>query len=86
MDMDRLNMVAPRDVLETAYSLITTAQDHPPHLAIAAIALLIHEISIQLRLPKGELMDKAERMAGDMHENYITELRALRQFIREELK
>lgn len=86
MNIDKLNHTQPRAALQVAYDCIDRLQNHPAHLGLMAIALLLKEMSAVHSLPVSELLNKAERLAGDMSETYTTELRALRAYIKEEMK
>lgn len=86
MNIDKLNSVRPREVLQVAFHVLDTLQNHPPHLQVIAPVLIIKEMSELLQISPSELLDKAERIAGDLFDNYTPEILALREYIRQELR
>lgn len=86
MNKDALNRAAPRAVLTVAYDGIDRFQDHPPELVVAAVAVLLKEFSSVLRIPISELLNKADRMTGDLNENYMPEISALREYIKHQMR
>ncbi|WAW09977.1 hypothetical protein NB640_12275 [Oxalobacter vibrioformis] len=86
MNRDSLNMVRPPEVVTAAYSLINTIQNIPKHDAVHALSLLMREVSSMLGVPVGELLNRADRIVGDLNTHYHSEIRALREYIKNEMR
>lgn len=85
MNKDKLNSANAYQAMTAAFAAISTLQDFPAHLQVAGASILINEMAKILNLSVSELLNKAERMAGDMNEQYKPEILALRQYILMEL-
>jgi hypothetical protein len=82
--LDVINSMRAADAVQRAYLTATQLQDHRDAQQVAGVALYLNELCRVHRLDPRELLNKADRMAADADTNYAVEVRALRQFIREE--
>jgi hypothetical protein len=85
MNTDKLNFTAPQEAMRATYAAISTLQDFPAHLGVIAAAILIQEMSSVLRIPVSELLDKADRITRDLNDHYQPEIKALREYIKQEM-
>jgi hypothetical protein len=85
MNRDQLNMVPAFHTIQTAYAALSGAQASPPAQQVMGFAVLFYEACTLLRLDPSEMLDKARRVRRDAEDNYSVELRALHDYINEEL-
>jgi len=86
MNTDRINAADPTQVLHAAYAALSGAQDLTPEIFILGVAVLFRETATILRLDHSELLAKAERITRDADTHYFSNVRALRQYITEEIR
>jgi hypothetical protein len=85
VNRDQLSMVPARQTIQTAYAALSGAQSEPPAQQVMAYAVLFAEACQVLRLDPSQALDAARRVTRHAEDNYSLELRALRQFITQEL-
>lgn len=83
---DRLNAVNPQDVVQAAYAALSGAQSLRPNHIVLGAALFVRALADELGLNVSDLLAKAERIERDADVHYQPEVRALRTFIRNEVK
>ena len=86
MNIDKLNSTNPSEAMQVTYAALDRLQDFPSHLSLIAVSILLREMSAVLQLPVSELLDKAARVTSDLNEHYQPEIKALREFIKQEMK
>lgn len=83
---DQLNMVPAHATLQTAYASLNGAQSAPTPQQVMGVAVLFHQLCVALSLDPSEMLDKARRVERHAQDHYSLELRALQQYIREEIR
>ncbi|QSI31449.1 hypothetical protein GNX71_18440 [Variovorax sp. RKNM96] len=87
MNIDSLNSVMPFSALHAAFTVLDAAQNiERPHLRVVGVAVLFNELCKRLGIDRGEMLNKADRIAKDADSNYTYHLRALHGYIDNELK
>ncbi|MFN3914760.1 MAG: hypothetical protein ACK4K3_07555 [Aquabacterium sp.] len=86
MNPDQMNMVSAHHTLQTAYAAVSAAQDAPPGEQVMSFGVLFLQVCEVLRLDPSEMLDKAARVVRHARDHHSLELRALQNYIREELK
>jgi hypothetical protein len=83
---DHINGADPALVVQAAYAALSGAQSLRPHHQILGAALLFRAMCANLKLDASQLLSQAERIEKDADQYWAAEVRALRQFIQEELR
>lgn len=83
---DVINSMSARDAVQLAYFTASELQDHRTPEQVAGVALYLNELCRVKGIDVCELLNKADRMAADADTHYAVEVRALRQYIKEEFK
>lgn len=83
---DKLCFVSASDAVRVAYAGIDRLQGERPEHQVAAVCILFKEFSEQLGISPSELIDRASRMANDNDTFFQRELKALRDYITQELR
>lgn len=86
MNLDQLNMVPAHGTLKTAYGALDGAQSAPAAEQVMAHAIVFHLMCEELRLDPSEMLDKARRCTRHAQDHFSIELRALKTYIREEIR
>lgn len=82
----QLPSVNPLTVVQAAYNAASSLQTFTPGEQVAAAAVLLKVMSERTGVSISELLNKAERMEKDADTNYTREIRALREYVKEELR
>lgn len=83
---DALNSLHPQVAVQAAYHIADRLQDHRPAAQIAGVALLLNELCAAVGLDAGEVINKSARMAKDADTFFNREVKALRDYIKGELR
>lgn len=83
---DRITTVSPKDVLSTAYAALSGAQGSSPQAQVMAAFVYASLIASGLGLDARLHLEKADRIIADADTHYSPEVRAARDFIKNELK
>lgn len=86
MNNDKLNSTAAHAVAVSAFAVIDQLQDLPKHMQVNALAVLYKLFMEELNLNHSELLTRANLIVKDADMYYHSEIKALRSYIREELK
>lgn len=84
----RSNLAATNasDAVTAAYTQISAVQDLPAAQQVAGAALLFHSICENLQVSPHELLNKAMRMEKDADTFFQREAKALREYVKGELR
>jgi len=82
---DQIFMAPAHPTIQTVYGLLTGGQGSPKAQQIIGMAVLFNEACDALKLDKGQMLDAAKRLAANAQDHYSIELRALREYITQEL-
>jgi len=82
----QLPIVNPLLAVQAAYAAASALQDYTPGEQVAGVAVLLNVMSERTGVSLSELLDKAQRMEKDADTNYTREIRALREYVKEELR
>lgn len=85
MDKDKLNSINKRDAVTAAFVALDAVQNLAPHVQVAAVAVLFTAFADTTRIGVSELVDKARRITKDDDTYYQREVKALRDYIQQEL-
>ena len=85
LDKHKLHSIHPQKAVTAAYQAVSSLQDFPPHEQLAGIALLLHVMALNTNTDVSQLLQASQRIAGDADSNYTTTIRALREYVRQEL-
>lgn len=83
---DNLPTTNARDAVTAAYQAVSTLQDFTPAQQVAGVSILFHTIAESLGISPSELLNKAQRMATDADTHYAREVKALRDYVKGELR
>lgn len=83
---DQISFVEPRTVLEASYGALSSIQTERPGVQVMAVAVLFKTLADELKLDVSELMNQASRIATDDDTPYRANVRALREYVKGELK
>lgn len=86
MNRDQLNTVPAIEAVRNAYAIVDRVQDLPGHQQVAAIAVAFTLYAEVLGISPSELINKAERIVRDADTFYTREAKALRDYVKEELR
>lgn len=86
MNVDKLNSNHAHHVANVAFQTVDALQDHPKETQINAIAVLYKLLTEEFGLNHSEILARADRIIKDANMYYRAEIRALRDYIREEIK
>lgn len=81
---DVINSMTAKEGVQVAYFAASQLQDFRNAQQIAGVALYLNELCRVQGLDAREMFNKAERMAADADTHYAVEVRALREFIKQE--
>jgi hypothetical protein len=82
---DQLNSINAYKAVEIAYDAISFLQQHKPHEQVAGLAVLMRVVADRTGVSVSELMSKAERIERDADTFFRRELKALRDYIDQEI-
>ena len=85
MDKHKLTSIHPQAAVTAAYQAVSSLQDFPPHEQLAGVSLLFHMMTQNTNTDVSQLLNASQRIAGDADSNYTTTIRALREYVRQEL-
>jgi hypothetical protein len=86
MNTDRLNSTNAHHVAVTAFSLLNAVQDKPKQMQINSVAVLFKVFSEELKgQDVNSLLTRADMILADADMFYHAEVRALRDYINEEI-
>jgi len=83
---DELNSMSPAKAVQVAYFTATQLQDFRPAEQVAGVALFLNELCEQVGIDARETLNKGGRMAVDADTFYQREVKALRDYIKGELR
>lgn len=86
MNRDKLNSINPLAAVQSAYVAVSAIQGMKPEEQVAGASLLLYVMASNLNLDISQLMDMSQRIRKDADSNYTIEIRALREYVREELR
>lgn len=86
MDKDKLNSSNPKQTIDAAYAALSSIQDRPAHVIVAGISVLFVELAEQTGIGVSELVSKAQRISRDGDTFFDREVKALRDYVKGELK
>lgn len=86
MNLDQLNCAHPREVLLSAYAALSGAQDAAPADQVLGAAVLFLTFCEELKLDPSDMLVRAGKIRRDADNHYFANVRALREFIRNEIK
>lgn len=79
-------MVPAWHTVQTAYAAVSAMQDKPTPERVMGAFLLFHELCTELRIDPSQALDAARRVSRTAEDHHSVELRALRNYIREEAR
>lgn len=85
LSKDKLHMVNAWSAVRTAYAAVNATQNEPAPEQVAAHAILFLALCRVLNIDPSQLIESAERMTATARMHYSLELRALEQYIAEEI-
>lgn len=83
---DQINTAAPRESVECAYFIASQLQGRTAANQVLGVAILLLALAEQIGLDKSQLLNQAERITTDADTYYTREVKALRDYIKGELK
>lgn len=86
MNKDQLNSVSSIEVLRDVVAIVDRIQDYPGSRQVAAVAVTFRIYSEVLGIDPSELINKAQRIVKDADTFFTREAKALRDYVREEVK
>lgn len=86
LNKDQLSMVPAHPTMQTAYGALTAVQDATPAAQVMAQALLFVQLCDTLKLDPGQMIDAGRRMSRTAADHYSIELRAMRDYIVNEIQ
>lgn len=72
--------------VQAAYAAVSAVQTYTPGEQVAALAIALRVAAQHTGIGVGELLDKASRMDAHADTNYTREIRALREYIKNEVR
>ena len=85
MNQDLLNSVNAKDAIQAAYAALSGVQGGRPADMVMGSAILAINIAKRCGLNVRELLAQAERVSKDADTHYNPEVRALNQFVDEQI-
>lgn len=82
----KVNFVPAGEAVRVAYAALNTLQAERPEHQVVGLAVLFTVVSAELGISPSELINKAERMVAHNDTFFQREVKALRDYTREELK
>lgn len=86
MNNDLRNSVQRFPALNAAFTALDGVQSLPPHLQVVGVAILFRQLCIRLNLDISQVLNAAQRVTHDGDSNFTAHLRALNDYIDNELK
>lgn len=86
MNRDQLNSVVSFHAVEAAYAAVSAVQTMAPAKQVMGAAVLFSVLCEELKLDASELINKAQRVAKDADGFFTREMKALRDYVKGELK
>lgn len=86
MNRDQLNSVVSFHAVEAAYAALSAIQAMPKHKQVMGAAVLFTVICEELGMEPSELINKAQRVAKDADGFFTREMKALRDYVKGELR
>lgn len=86
MNTDALNNIRPHKAITSAYLQIDAVQHEQAHVQVAGAAVLFLTICQEAGLDVSEVLNKASRITKDDDNPYQPEVRALRAYVRGEIR
>jgi hypothetical protein len=86
LDKQKLYSIHPQSAVTAAYQAVSSLQDFPPHEQLAGVSLLLYMMAHNTNSDISQLLNASERIAVDADSNYTTTIRALREYVRDQLK
>jgi hypothetical protein len=86
MNTDKLNSIISFHAIDGAYAAVSAIQGFEKHKQVAGVAVLFTVICEELQLDPSELISKASRIAKDADGFFTRETKALRDYVKGELK
>jgi hypothetical protein len=86
VNTDRLNSTHAFHVANVAFRTVDALQDQPKETQINAIAVLYKLLTEEFGLEHSEVLARADLIIKDADQFYRAEIRALRDYIRKEIK
>jgi hypothetical protein len=86
MNTDKLNSIISFHAIDGAYAAVSAIQGFEKHKQVAGAAVLFTVICEELGLNPSELISKASRIAKDADGFFTRETKALRDYVKGELK
>jgi len=83
--LDKLSFTNPHDAVTAAYQQVSATQTMAPNLQVAGAAVLFINLCEGLGLNPSEVINKAQRLTTDADTFYTTTIRALREYIKQEI-
>lgn len=83
---DDLNTLHPQAAIQAAYHIADRLQDFRPAAGIAGAALFLKVVCEELHLDLSDVINKSVRMGKDADTFFNREVKALRDYIKEELR
>jgi hypothetical protein len=82
---DQLNGINAHKAVEIAYDTISFLQQHKAHEQVAGLAVLMKVMADRTGVSVSELLSKAERIERDADTFFRREIKALRDYIDQEI-
>lgn len=82
----QLPTVAPLVAVEAAFAAVSAVQTYTPGEQVAALAVALKVTADFCGVTVGELLDKAARIERDADTYYTTTIRALREYVKHEVR
>jgi hypothetical protein len=86
VNTDQLNSAHAHHVANVAFQTVDALQDHPKSTQINAVAVLYKLFMEEFGMTHNDLLVRADMIIKDADMYYRAEIRALRDYIREEIK
>lgn len=83
---DHIPFVDPRTSTQAAYGALSAVQGEHPAVQVVAAAVLFKTLCEELKLDVSQLLDQARRIINDDDTYYRREVKALREYVKGELK
>lgn len=84
--LDQINSMNASKAVQVAYFIASQLQDFTPAQQAAGAALFLNELCEQVPLDARAVLNKSARMAKDADTFYQREVKALRDYIKGELR
>ena len=83
---DHIPFVEPRQTVQAAYGALSAVQGEHPGVQVAAVAVLFKVLAEELKLDVSEVLSQAHRITNADDTYYRREVKALRDYVRGEIK